>query len=100
MQIKTYTMFKKLIDNCDLSTNVILYYYSINNGDSEEQGHILDDVVKEYDAKVFAIEYGYAEELSFLEDYYGVSKTPALVINYGTKKEGLIDYAEIEESLK
>ena len=100
MQIKTYTMFKKLIDNCDLPTKVILYYYSIDDEECEEQGHILDEIVKKHDAKVFAIEYGYADELSFLETYYGVEDVPTLIINYDIKKEGLTDYDEVEESLK
>lgn len=100
MQIKTYTMFKKFIDNCNLSSNVILYYYDVDDKDCEIQGHILDKIAKDFNAKIFAIEKGYSDELMFLEDYYSISKTPALIINYEIKKEGLTSYDAIGEILK
>jgi hypothetical protein len=100
MQIKTYTLFKKMIDSCDLPENVILYYYSLDDEDCEEQGHVLDRIVEEHGANIFAIEYGYADELKFLEEYHEIDRTPTLIINYKIKKEGLTDYERIEENLK
>jgi hypothetical protein len=99
MQIRTYVLFKKLIDECNISSNVILYYYSINDENSTEQGHVLDKIVTEYDAKVFAIEYNYSKELGFLESYYNIKKTPSLVINYNYIHEGLTDYETVSKEM-
>ncbi|GAJ22371.1 unnamed protein product, partial [marine sediment metagenome] len=53
-----------------------------------------------YNIRVFAIEYNYSKELSFIEDYYGVSETPMLIIDYGIKLPGLSTYDQIKSSIK
>jgi len=95
MQIKTYILFKKITDTCSIDANVILYYYNTKDQDSEEQGLILDKIVENYDAKVFAIEYNYSKDISFLESYYGIDTTPSVIINYDKKYYGLTDYNRI-----
>lgn len=99
MQVKTYILFKKFREACSTSNNIILFYYSLNDNDSAEQGKILDRIVENYDAKIFAIEYNYPNEISFLESYYKITKTPAVVINYNNLREGLISYEEIEKAI-
>lgn len=100
MQIKTYILFKKLKEKCDPSPNIILYYYSINDPDSAKQGHILDRIVKDYNVRIFAIEYNYSKELTFLESHYNIKETPAIVINYGKIFEGLTNYETIQIHIK
>lgn len=98
MQIKTYVLFKSLIDSCNIPANVILYYYSVDE-DSQEQGFILDKIVRDYNAKVFAIEYNYSPELNFLESYYSITETPSLVINYKSIYEGFTEYKDIAREM-
>lgn len=100
MQIKTYILFKKLIDQCDIRTNIILYYYSTGDLGSANQGIILDDIVIDYDTKVFAIEYNYSEELVFLETYYNITETPTIIIDYNNIYSGLTDYDTIAEEIQ
>ena len=97
MQIKTYILFKKFIDACNTKTNIVLYYYSADDQFSAEQGKILDKVVQDYDIKVFAIEFNYSSELQFLEEYYNITATPTIIINYKQIYQGLTDYNKIEE---
>ncbi|MBW2977467.1 hypothetical protein KY331_01360 [Candidatus Woesearchaeota archaeon] len=99
MQIRTYTLFKKLIDNCNISPKVIIYYYGANDPKSAEQGPILDKIVDVFDAKVFAIEFNYSQELQFLELYYNVTETPTTIINYNIINKGLADFDKIKNQL-
>ena len=89
MQIKTYTLFHRLRQDCAVNAPVVLYYYSQHDPQSLEQGAILDTLVRDQDVKVFAIELNYSQELKFLEDYYDIERTPALVVNFETVRQGL-----------
>jgi hypothetical protein len=100
LQVRTYIMFKKLSEDCDLRPNVILYYYAANDNSSKEQGFVLDEVVKNFDYNVFAVEFNYSKELSFLESYYNITYAPSIVVNYDKKFEGFTSYADIVNYIK
>jgi hypothetical protein len=100
MQIRTYIMYKNLIDNCNESKHVVLYYYGLNDINSLEEGHILDQIVKEKDISVFAIEFNFSKELFFLESSYGITQTPAIVVDYEKTLLGFKTYAEIIAALE
>ena len=89
-QIRTYILDKKLQEDCGSKTNVILYYFKRKDGQSEQQGKILDELVEQYNLHVFAIEYRYSKELEFLEDYYSINDAPTLVINFEHTRTGLV----------
>jgi hypothetical protein len=55
----------------------------------------LDLLVQNFDAKVFAIEYNYSSELRFLEDYYTIKRTPAVIVNFGMAREGFASYDQL-----
>ena len=82
MQIRTYVLNKKLQADCGSETNVILFYFNREDPLSEQQGKILDALVAEYNLHVFAIEFQYSKELEFIEDYYEITSTPTLVVNF------------------
>jgi hypothetical protein len=95
MQIKTYTLYHGLSQDCAVTVPVMLFYYSQNDSKSQEQGAVLDQLVKDFDVKVFAIEHNYSPELRFLEDYYEITGTPSVVVNFGTVRKGLQPYDEL-----
>ncbi|MFH0979083.1 MAG: hypothetical protein V1837_07330 [Candidatus Woesearchaeota archaeon] len=99
MQVRSYLLFERLKDKCNITSNVILYYYGINDKDSAEQGKILDQVVKDYPVSVFAIEYNYSPQLRFLEAFYNVTATPTIVLDFGRIHMGLADYDTITSEL-
>jgi hypothetical protein len=99
MQIKTFVLYNQLKSDCDIEDRVILFYFSRNDPDSLEQGRILDRLVADLNVRVFAIEREYAEELMFLEQYYDITESPSLIINYGVKKQGLTEYEELKKLL-
>ncbi len=92
MQIKTYTLYHRLRQDCAVTVPVILFYYSQQDPQSLDQGEILDRLVDQFDAKVFAIEYNYSQELQFLQDHYEITKTPAVVVNFDMVRKGLASY--------
>ncbi len=95
MQIKTYTLYHQLKQDCSVDVPVILFYYSQNDAKSQEQGAVLDKLVGEFDVKVFAMEYNYSPELRFLEEYYEITGTPSVVVNFETVRKGLTPYDEL-----
>ncbi len=95
MQIRAYILFKKLSETCDSGNHVILFYFSKNDDDSFRQGIELDKIVQSHNATVFAIEYSYSKELKFLEDYYKISITPSIIVDYDEKFVGFADYEEV-----
>ncbi len=95
MQIKTYTLYHRLKQDCAVEVPVILFYYSRNDNQSLEQGAILDQLVGAFDVKVFAIEYNYSQELRFLEDYYEITGTPSVVVNFDIVRKGLTPYGNL-----
>ena len=100
MQIKTYLLFYNLNQECNIKSPVILYFYGDDGGLSQQQGLILDKIVEDYDAKVFAIEYNYAKEIHFLELHYNIKTTPSMIINYDKLIEGHADYETIKNELE
>jgi hypothetical protein len=100
MQIKTYTLCKSIEENCGKKSDIILFYFKRNDEKSKKQGIILDKIVEEFKTKVFAIEFDYANEIKFLEDFYKINNAPALVINFNTIKIGLIEFDEIKKILE
>lgn len=99
LQLRTYTLIKKLQDDCDKQTNVVLFYFSRNDNNSFEQGRILDSLVRTFNITVFAIEYNYSKELSFVEDYYKITTTPSSVVNFEHVLTGLQDEDAIKTYL-
>ena len=100
LQIRTYILFYQLKQNCNNTDSVVLFYFSKDDNDSEEQGKILDRLVKDYGITVFAVEYSYSEKLSFVEEYYSIEETPTLIIDYGPTISGLASYEEVEDLIK
>jgi hypothetical protein len=95
MQIKTYTLYHRLRQDCAVAVPIVLFYYGARDTRSDEQGAILDRLVREQDIKVFAIEHNYSSEISFLEEYYDITRTPAVVVNFETMHQGLTPYDQL-----
>ncbi len=97
LQIKAYLFYSRLLKECSIDTDIILYYYS---PDSEvDIGPVLSDIANKYNIRIFPVEFGFSEEIRFMESYYDISKTPAVIINYGQKIEDDITEGSILEAL-
>ncbi len=92
LQVQTYVLLLKMRKQCHDESHVVLFYFAQQDPASLQQGLVLDELVKAFNMRVFAVEYNYSSELRFLEEYYNITKTPALVVDYDKKHESFIDY--------
>lgn len=98
-QIRTYLLINEIKNECNYENPVILFFYG-DDSESIEQGKILDEIVSDFNAKVFAIEYGYAEEIGFLEDFYEIDSVPSLIINYENILHDKQSYSQIKSEIQ
>lgn len=100
MQIKTYSLYKRIEESCGKDVDVILFYFKKDDLLSKKQGDVLDQIGTEYDARVFAIELDYSPELMFLQDYYSIYEAPSLVINFDNVLREFNDFSSVENFLE
>lgn len=94
-QIRAYILMKSLREVCPSTGHAVLFYFSQSDQDSFRQGQELDRAVASHNVSVFAIEHNYSRELNFLEDYYRISYTPTIIVDYKEKFAGFASYEEI-----
>ena len=99
LEIKGYILFNKLKDECDLQNDVILYFYTPGDSNSELQGYVLDNLVQRSNGTVdiFSINKDFQGDpaINSLLIYYNITQSPTLIIN-GQTKEGYTSYSEIQ----
>lgn len=92
LQLRFFTLIKQLNEECDNPYISILFFYEIDQDDSERQGFILEEISKEYDDKVIVltIDKDYEDEslVEVLTTRYNITEAPVIIIN-DERKEGL-----------
>jgi len=85
LQLKFYSLLKQLNIDCGQPYLPILFFYQIDQDESERQGFILEDLAATYDKQliVLSIDKNYKDEplVPLLVEHYGINQTPAIVIN-------------------
>ena len=99
-EIKSYSLFVNMKDKCEFSNDVILFFYSPENTDSESQGYVLDMIVgrTNHTVAIYSINAEFESEsaIDALKLYYNVTELPTLIINGEDKLEG---YSTVDEVL-
>lgn len=99
-QVLFYSEFKKYSQNCNISTNIILFFFDANNENkSKIQGQELDKISSNYQRIILPMDYNYPSNLEYFYKYYDIKQLPALIINFDTKLEGIQYVEEIESYL-
>lgn len=102
LELKTYVLIKDMKDKCGLdSFYTILFFYDPDDEDSLRQGYTLDKVVlRKNNLYIFSIDRTFQEPfINTVKQYYNISKSPTIILDYNIKNEGFISYAEINEIL-
>lgn len=99
LEIRAYTLFTKLNNECDFDEDLILYFYDQHHEDSERQGYVLDRLVKSDDVHIFSFDRNF-EIINFLVNRYEVKEAPTIIINEKKKFEGLTYLDELREAIK
>ena len=98
LEVRAYTLFTKLKNQCDSDYDLILYFYDQNQDDSENQGYILDKLVKSDNVTIFYFDRDF-EIISFLINRYDIKKSPTIIINEDIKFEGITYLGELREAV-
>lgn len=100
LELKAYTLRHKQGGN----NNIILFFYDVTqNDDSLRMGDVLNALVRaDPNVVVFSIDREFTGEpmLDTVKQYYNVTKSPTIIINYDQKYEGFVDLAEVKKNLK
>ncbi len=103
LEVKGYILYNDLKENCEINSDVILYFFGSEDDYSEKQGYVLDKVVDKSNGTVdvFSINKDFVGDsaLDTLKLYYNITQTPTIIINGEIKKEGYVSYEEIKELL-
>lgn len=93
LELEFLNHIEKFNRECGQSVVPIIFFYEIDQEDSERQGFILQEVSKNFENSVVVItlDKDYADEplVGLLALKYNVTKAPAVIIN-GFKREGLV----------
>jgi len=102
-EIRFFILLDDLQNSCGSDYNTILYFYEKDKDSSAKQGHVLDELSKDYDDLiVLSIDRYYSDEplVELLVSEYGITVTPTIIINSKIKLEGLTSRAQIESAIK
>jgi hypothetical protein len=103
LEIEGYVLYHDIKRSCEVSNDVILYFYDPEDSDSENQGFTLDRLVERGNGTVdvFSInaEFEGDSAIDTLLVYYEIEETPTLIINGETKQVGYTSFSEIAEIL-
>jgi hypothetical protein len=98
LEIRSYTLFTKLKEECNFDGDLILYFYDQHQEDSERQGYILDRLVNSDDVHIFSFDRSF-EIISFMIDRYEIKTGPTLIINEEKKFEGVTYLDELRKNV-
>ena len=100
-EIRTYTLFSQLKKDCNLTNNLVLYFFNPDELASEKQGRVLDVFGKKHEGiSVFSFNFVYDDPLlSTIKLHYNITQTPTMIVDDSTKIEGFTSLEELEETL-
>lgn len=85
LQLKFYALLKQLNTECGQPYLPILFFYQIDQDESERQGFILEDLATAYNKQlvILSIDKDYTDEplVPLLVQHYNITRTPAIVVN-------------------
>ncbi len=84
-QLNYWILSRKTKDLCDTDFVTVLYFYSNDCRDCENQGYILEYLKKVFSDKllIFSLDAGFGEEpiISVLTNRYNITETPTIILN-------------------
>lgn len=99
-QVLFYSEYKKYSQNCNLTSNIILFFFDGKNEEqSKKQGEQLDKISSKYNLIVLPMDYNYTTNLDYFYKYNKIEQLPTLIINFDNKLEGINSVENIEKYL-
>jgi hypothetical protein len=102
LELRFLALIQKLNKDCDKPYLPIIFFYEIDQDESERQGFILQDLSEEYDQQliILSLDKDYKDEplVQILAKSYNVSTAPTIIIDDKPHK-GLIYTGELNASI-
>lgn len=102
LELKFFSLVQNYNQDCGRNIIPILYFYEIDQDESERQGFILEDVAKSFEKQVIVLtlDKDYKDEplVGLLSQKYNVTIAPTIVFD-GVKKEGLTYTGELNATI-
>lgn len=103
LELELLTLVQKMNSRCGNPYLTVLFFYEIDDGDSERQGFVLDEVSKKFDENllVLSIDKDYEDEplLKLMVNIFDIQTAPTIII--GQKKiEGFVYFDELSTEIK
>lgn len=102
LEFSFLSLIQKLNRECDNPYLPIVFFYEIDDKQSERQGFILQDLSREYERQliVLSLDKDYKDEplVGLFAQYYNVSSAPTLVVN-NEKYEGIIFTGQLNATI-
>lgn len=102
LELKFFSLVQGYNAACGQKIIPILYFYEIDQDESERQGFILEDVAKAFDKQVIVLtldkEYDDEPLVGLLAKKFNVTIAPTIIFD-GVKKEGLTYTGELNATL-
>ncbi len=102
LELRFFSIIKKINKECDDPYLPILFFYKIDQDNSEIQGFILQSLSDNYEQEVvvLSIDKEYPDEplISLLVETYNITATPSLVIDGKTLK-GLVSENKLKQTI-
>ncbi len=95
-QVNFYVEYKKYIKSCNVSPNIIIFFFNASNQEiSEKQGIELDKLVDKKNTIIIPMDYQYTPAIKFFYDYYDLNELPSLILNFNKTLNGYQTYENI-----
>ncbi len=103
LELRFLALIERLNSECGKPYLPIIFFYEIDQDDSERQGFILEDLSKDYEQEiiVLTLDKDYKDEplVSLLARSFNVTKAPTLIID-GVPRTGLVYTGELNASIQ
>ena len=90
LEIRAYTLFTRLNNECGFDSDLILYFYDQHHELSKRQGYVLDTLVNSEGIQIFSFDRSF-EIIDFLINRYEVEESPTVIVNEGKKFSGFVN---------
>ncbi len=103
LELRFLALIQRLNKECGKPYLPIIFFYEIDQDESERQGFILEDLSKDYEQEliVLTLDKDYKDEplVSLLARSFNVTKAPTLIID-GIPRTGLVYTGELNASIQ
>lgn len=103
LELRFLTLLEELNKECNRPYIPLIFFYEIDDDESERQGFVLEDISKDYEQEVviLSLDKDYKDEplVQLLAAKYNITTAPTIIVD-SEKKEGLVFAGELNATIR